>query len=412
MRRLLPELPGIAWVYLATRIPPAFGNGLALPFVLIYLHDVRGISLGTAGLLWGGRILVMIVGSFASGPLIDRYGPVGVSLVGLTLMATGWATLAFAASVGFVLVSTLIAGVGAGLNMPTSSVIVGRVAVPRIRHTVFSLQVGVFNLGIACGAAVAGAIAHSSRPETYTLLFLLTAAMSVPTAAFNTYVGLSRGVAAPRKERAERGPGGYLALLSQPLVARLILASLAYFLAGEAIWTVGIGPYMKSFAGFPESRIGLLFTANTIAVFCFQFLVARWIEGRPRLRVLGTGFVAWGFAFLVLITVTRLLHGTQLFLALVALAVAVAAAECTLPPIVEPLLLELVPDGLQGRAMALVTKGQTIGMASGTMVVGLLLALSADALWIAAALLLFATGAMLLTTAVPAEHRLVPVSSE
>jgi MFS family permease len=410
MRRLVPELPGIAWVYLLTRIPPAFGNGLALPFVLIYLHDVRGISLGTAGLIWGGRILVMVVGSFASGPLIDRYGPVGVSLVGLALMATGWATLAFAASVGFVLVSTAIAGIGAGLNMPTSAVIVGRVAVPRIRHAVFSLQVGVFNLGIACGAAVAGAIAHSSRPETYTLLFLLTAAMSLPTAAFNTYVGLSRGVAAPRTERGERG--GYLALLSQPLVARLVLASLAYVLAGEAIWTVGIGPYMKSFAGFPESRIGLLFTANTIAVFCFQFLVARLIEGRPRLRVLGTGFVAWGFAFLVLITVTRLLHGTELFVALVALAVAVAAAECTLPPIVEPLLLDVVPASLQGRAMALVTKGQTIGMASGTMVVGLLLALSADALWIAAAVVLFATGALLLTTAVPAEHRLVPVSSE
>jgi MFS family permease len=372
---------------------------------------VRGISLGAAGLIWGGRILVMVVGSFASGPLIDRYGPVGVSLVGLTLMAAGWATLAFAASVGFVLVSTAIAGIGAGLNMPTSAVIVGRVAVPRIRHAVFSLQLGVFNLGIACGAAVAGAIAHSSRPETYTLLFLLTAAMSLPTAAFNAYVGLSRGVAAPRT-RADRGPGGYLALLSEPLVARLVLASLAYFLAGEAIWTVGIGPYMKSFAGFPESRIGLLFTANTIAVFCFQFLVARLIEGRPRLRVLGTGFVAWGFAFLVLITATRLLHGTELFLALVALAVAVAAAECTLPPIVEPLLLDVVPAGLQGRAMALVTKGQTIGMASGTMIVGLLLALSADALWIAAAVVLFATGAMLLTTVVPAEHRLVPVSSE
>jgi hypothetical protein len=49
-------------------------------------------------------------------------------------------------------------------------------------------------------------------------------------------------------------------------------------------------------------------------------------------------------------------------------------------------------------------------MASGTMIVGVLLALSADALWIAAAVVLFATGAMLLTTSVPAEHRLVPVS--
>ena len=29
----------------------AFGNGVVLPFMLIYLHNVQGISLGTAGLI-------------------------------------------------------------------------------------------------------------------------------------------------------------------------------------------------------------------------------------------------------------------------------------------------------------------------------------------------------------------------
>jgi hypothetical protein len=61
--------------------------------------------------------------------------------------------------------------------------------------------------------------------------------------------------------------------------------------------------------------------------------------------------------------------------------------------------------------MALLSKGQTVGMSAGTMVVGLVLAASTDALWIGAALALFATAGMLWTTEVAAEHRRVPVSS-
>jgi MFS family permease len=410
MTRLLPALPRIAWAYLATRVAPAFGNGLALPFVLIYLHDVRGIALGTAGLVWGGRILLVVVGSFAAGPLIDRYGPVPVSLVGLVLTAVGWGSLGFAASLDTVIASSVVAAIGGGLNMPTSSLIVGAVAAPRIRHRVFALEFGIFNLGIAVGAAVAGLIARSSQPHTYTLLFLVTGLMYLPTFAFNAYVGLARRAPAAGAGAHGAPLRGYLGLLRDPLVARLVAASVAYFLAGEAIWTVGIGPYMKS-AGFGEARIGLLFTANTVAVFCFQLLAARLVEGRARLRVLAAGQLAWGAVFVVLVVVARLLDGTALYVGLVVLAVAVAAAECAAPPIVQPLLLDVAPEGLQGRAMALLGKGQTIGMAAGTAIVGVLLDVDPDVLWIGAAVVLAASGVLLLTTPVAPELRDVPVSS-
>jgi MFS family permease len=191
-------------------------------------------------------------------------------------------------------------------------------------------------------------------------------------------------------------------------VSRLVLVSVAYFLAGEAVWTVGIGPYVKDVAGFPESRVGLLFAANMLAVFCCQFVVSRWAEGRSRLRVLACGHLVTAAAFVVVVAATRTLGGTSLFLVLVVVAIAIGAGECTEPPALQPLLLDAVPPQLQGRALALVGKGQTVGMAGGTAAVGLLLGWSADALWIAGALVLVASAALLTATIVAPEHRHVP----
>jgi hypothetical protein len=46
----------------------AFGNGIVLPFTLIYLHNVRGISLSVAGLVIGTNAAVALVAGPVSGP--------------------------------------------------------------------------------------------------------------------------------------------------------------------------------------------------------------------------------------------------------------------------------------------------------------------------------------------------------
>ena len=43
----------------------AFGNGVILPFLFIYLHNVRGIALGPVGLIVATNAVVSLV----AGPL-------------------------------------------------------------------------------------------------------------------------------------------------------------------------------------------------------------------------------------------------------------------------------------------------------------------------------------------------------
>ena len=50
MTSLVPRLPARVWALESGSLVAALGLGLVLPFQLIYLHAVRGMSLGTGGL--------------------------------------------------------------------------------------------------------------------------------------------------------------------------------------------------------------------------------------------------------------------------------------------------------------------------------------------------------------------------
>ena len=72
----------------------ALGSGLTMPFLYVYLAEVRGIATATVGLLFAWMGLLGFVGSPIGGTLIDRFGPRPVMLVGLTAEAAAVASLA------------------------------------------------------------------------------------------------------------------------------------------------------------------------------------------------------------------------------------------------------------------------------------------------------------------------------
>ncbi len=64
LRSLNPQLPRAVWLLQAGGLANMFGNGLVVPFLIIYLHNVRGVSLGVAGLVAASNAAVALV----SGP--------------------------------------------------------------------------------------------------------------------------------------------------------------------------------------------------------------------------------------------------------------------------------------------------------------------------------------------------------
>jgi len=90
LRSLDPRLPRSVWILNTGGLMNAVGTGMAYPFVVIYLHNVRGFSLGMSGLIVAASGAAGIVCGPAIGIVIDKIGG-RLTLAGaLTLQAIGW----------------------------------------------------------------------------------------------------------------------------------------------------------------------------------------------------------------------------------------------------------------------------------------------------------------------------------
>ncbi|HET7530479.1 MAG TPA: MFS transporter, partial [Mycobacteriales bacterium] len=67
----------------------AIGNGFVLPFLVIYLHEVRGISLAVTGAIVAVQGAVGLIAVPVYGTLIDRAGARRVQLAALSMSCTG-----------------------------------------------------------------------------------------------------------------------------------------------------------------------------------------------------------------------------------------------------------------------------------------------------------------------------------
>src|SRR5438105_13783616 len=90
LRGLRPQLPAAAWVVELGGLTSAIGNGVVLPFAILYLHNVRGFAVGVAALVIASLNGLAIFTTPFAGGLIDRFGARAVLAAALSLLAAGY----------------------------------------------------------------------------------------------------------------------------------------------------------------------------------------------------------------------------------------------------------------------------------------------------------------------------------
>jgi MFS family permease len=98
MRRfasVVPDLPRSVWLLQAGNAVNTFGYGMILPFEIIYLHQVRGFSVVTAGLVLSTIMAVAAAMGLVAGAAIDRFGGRQVLVAWSILSAIGYTGMAF-----------------------------------------------------------------------------------------------------------------------------------------------------------------------------------------------------------------------------------------------------------------------------------------------------------------------------
>jgi MFS family permease len=340
--RFDPRLPRDVWLLQAGGVVNSFGNGVVLPFLVIYFHDVRGFGLGTAGLAVAIASASQLLAGIAAGPVIDRIGPRPTLAAGLVIQAVGYGLLPLVRHPwhGFVLMA--VEGAGAAGFWPSQSTLVSRLTPATRRHAAFAQQRLTMNLGIGLGGLVGGFIAHVRDPHTFTMLFTLDAV------TFLGYVVVIALVHDPGVTVDDgTAPASYRAVLRHKTFVGLWTLNFLFVAAGYSLLNL-LPQFARDHSHVSEREIGLVFAVNTAVIVLVQLPLSHAIEGRRRMRALAVMPVLWAFAWMLVDGTGAWLDATAAFAAFAVAAGLLGAGECFHGPAHQALVADIAPPLFRG----------------------------------------------------------------
>ena len=407
LRRLDPHLPRTVWLVQSGGVVNSLGNGIVLPFIIIYLHNVRGISFAESGLALATGGAAALLAGLAAGPTVDRIGGRNTLLLGLLLQAAAFALFPLIREPWQAFAFLALEGAGTACFWPGQSTLLSRLTSPDERHSAYALQRVSMNLGIGLGALVGGLIATTAHPESFTVLFLLDAA------TFLVFALILSTVKEPPPDEAEahdeRKAGGYRAVLRNRNFVGLLGLNVLFVAVGYEVFAL-LPPFAKNYADVSERWIGLIWLGNTLLIVLIQLPVAKALEGRRRMAALALMNVLWAVASLIVLAAGEWLTAGSAALVFVGATMVFAVGETLQGPTQAPLVVDLAPDRLRGRYFALSAMSWSAGGILGPLVGGALLGWHPYAVWpIAAGVCVFsAFGCLALERRLPEGVRRTP----
>ncbi|MEV1108742.1 MFS transporter [Micromonospora sp. NPDC049751] len=379
LRRALPRRPEARRMLLGTLLS-AIGRGLTLPFLFIYLTDVRGLTDTRAGLVIGWYGVVTLALSPLGGTLIDRIGARRVVVPCLVIEAIGTGSLALVHSTGSALLVMTVIAIGSSAIWSGGNTILASLTDDGERQRVFGLNFALLNLGIGIGGMASGAIVDTARPDTFQTIYLLDAvSYLMPALILLTLPGVGHRLG-QRSTDAGPSSGGYLTVLRDRPFRRLVIFGLVLTTCGYAQVEVGFAAYAIRVAEVNPRVVAWALAGNTVTIVLAQLLVIRRIEGRSRTGALAVVGAVFAAAWLVLGVAGVVSTGNALVAALcvVACSAIFGFGETLLSPVMPALTNALATDELRGRYNAMssmifgisgvigpVTAGPLIGAANG-----------------------------------------------
>ena len=374
LRSLNPELPRPVWVLQVGGLTNAFGNGIVLPFLIIYLHNVRGIPLGLAGLAAAINSAAALCSGFVAGSLADKVGPKRVLIGALLVMAVAISLFPLIRTAWQAYVLNILLGAGSGSFWPSQSSMLTGLAPETTRHSAFALQRLTMNLGVALGGFVGGLIASVAHPSSFTVLFLLDAV------TFVGYAIVTATLPSPQFHR-EVDTGSYREVIRDGPFMRYVVLNAAFITIGMAVIVELLPPYAKNDAGVNEREIGLLWMVNAIVVVIAQLPIAKLGEGRSRMRALALMGFLWAGTMLMIGAAGVWLFATTAFALMVLAVITFGIGECLHGIVHGPLTADLAPPSLVGRYMAFGSQSWQVGWIIGPAIGGFVLQHAPNALW-------------------------------
>jgi MFS family permease len=372
-----------------------FGYGLILPFEIIYLHQVRGFSTSTAGLILAATMGSSAIVTPPTGALLDRYSAKGLVVAGSLASTLGYAGFAFVDRPWQGFACSIVGGAGLGAAGTANRTLVVRLIRPEQRAAAFALNRVAGNFGIGAGATAAGFIvAAAQQLSTFQILYVFDAVTSAGLALI-----VLAAVPSPRAEIAtatHANGSGFRAVARDRVFLTVIAANIVLVVFGHTLFSNILPPFVKAHTSVGPAEIGIIVLANTIFIVIAQIPAVRVVARMRRTHAFAAASALFAVALLAVLPATLIHSELAATSLLVGVAMVFATGEILHILVLGPLVADMAPAHLLGRYLSLYSLTFTGSLALGPAIGGVLLQTNPDAIWWGGALAVVLAGIFLL----------------
>jgi MFS family permease len=333
--------------YLCTTLS-CVGFGLTISLFVVYLHDVRHVSVTFATLLLAATAVAGLCVSPLLGTLVDRFGPVTI-IVPMFLGEAGSLVLwAYASHKNQIILAALLITFFGGGSWGPGTTLMSRLVPEEHRQRAFGINFMLINLGIGFGGLISASIVDLHHPFTFTVLYLLNAGMCAGIAMlYLTLWKYGHRVEAEHEDPATRDEGWREVLRDRRLVY-FVVASLVMMIGGYGSQEAGFSLFVVNDLHMSVHVIGVIFFFNTSTIVGGQLYILNRIQGHSRARVMAGAGVLW-FVFWLILFIALHLPGVIAVISMCAAMAIFAVGETMMSPIGPALVNQLAPEHLRGR---------------------------------------------------------------
>jgi MFS family permease len=371
-----------------------FGYGLILPFEIIYLHQFRGFSTSTAGLVLAATMATAAIVTPPTGALLDRYSAKAIVVAGSLASALGYAGFAYVELPWQAFACSIVSGAGIGLAGTANRVLIITLVTREQRAASIALARVAGNFGLGLGATVAGFIIESAQQlSSFQTLYLFDAV---------TYAGFALIVLAavpnPRTEAVastDANGTGFRAVARDRLFLTVIAANIVLLVVGHTFFSNILAPFAETHTPVGPASIGIIVLVNTSFVVIAQIPAVRVVARMRRTHAFAAASALFAVALLGVLPAT-LIHSELVATSLLAgVAIVFAIGECFHIVVLGPLVADMAPAHLLGRYLSVYGLSFSISLALGPAIGGFLLQTAPDVVWWGGALAAILAGAVL-----------------
>ncbi|MEW2045141.1 MFS transporter [Streptomyces sp. NPDC005476] len=393
---------------LAVNAVNSFGGGLVLPFLWIYLDQVRGLASWIPAATLAVQAATSVVGGLAWGAVLDRLAPRTVVTLVMCVAGVGTALYAFVTSAPTALTAAVVYGLGiSGVGTVLRYLYAGA-ATARERGLAFSADYAVFNAMTGLGVLVGGLVAASgpgSRAARFTALYIADGATFVAAGA--AFLLLLPRIERGGRKTAPAGPVGYREVLGHRALAVLLGTVTLCSLVSYGQLRSGLPGYLTAGGAVGPEGLSGTFAVNVVAAVLTQVVLGERVQRVRRSTVLSVTGLLWVAAWALVLVAGRQ-HGAAATGTAMAGVLLLSVGEALVFPVVTALLNDLAGERARGRVNAMLSVAVSTGSVAGPLLAGATLPL-ADGLPLVVALIAVCAAVALVG---PALRRTLPAGAD